>query len=153
MIPSLRRKIDSVDLPSLEPITYKAINFTYKEIGKFDVKGFKGYGLSRAKVQNVKTVFKDNNEIVYTSDFFVPKILLTGAYKGFVSFNSFQLNPKGQFNITLKGVSGKLNVKVMTKSIDGDDYLQLYTFDITPNVKEMKFAITGMFADENLSEF
>ena len=151
MVPSLRRKVDNIDLPSLEPIIYKAINFTYKEIGKFAVKDFKGYGISRAKVQNVKTIFKDN-EIMFSSDFMVPKILLTGLYKGYVSFNSFQLNPFGFFNITLKSITGKLNVKVQTKKIDGEDYLHLYTFGITPTVKEIKFAITGIFSDPNMSE-
>lgn len=151
MIPTLRRKIDNIDLPSLEPIVYKAINFTYKEIGKFAVKDFRGFGISRAKVQNVKTVFKDN-ELMFSSDFMVPKILLTGLYKGYVSFNSFQLHPKGQFNITLKSVTGRLNIKVMTKTIDGEDYLHLYTFGITPTVKEIKFALTGIFSDPNMSK-
>lgn len=151
MIPSLRQKIDNIDLPRLEPIIYKSINFTYKEIGKFSVKDFRGYGISRAKVQNVKATFKDDT-VMYTSNLYIPKILLAGNYKGLITFNNFRLAPKGQFNITLKEVSGRLNVKAITTKIDGENFLKITEFEISPLVKEIKFAITGMFTDENMSE-
>lgn len=152
VLPALRTKIDKINLPVVEPITYKTVNISYMEIGKFSVKNFKGYGLSRAKVQNVKTTFKNDKDLVYSSDFTIPKLLLSGYYKGFVTFNNFRLAPKGQFNVTLKGVSGKLKVDVGTKRINQDEFLNIETFGITPSVKEAKFALTGVFADANLSE-
>jgi hypothetical protein len=148
----MRQKLANIDLPPLEPIIYKSINFTYRDIGTFSVKNFKGFGLSRAKVQNVQTEFKDD-KVLYNSEFFVPKIILTGVYKGSVALNSFKLNPKGQFNITLKSVTGKLQVKGMTKNLDGKDYLKIETFDLAPVVKEIKFSLTGVFNDPALSEF
>lgn len=125
--------------------------FTYRDIGTFSLKDFKGYGISRAKVMNVKTEFK-GNEVLFNSDFIVPKILLTGVYKGNVQFSRYKIDSKGQFNITLKGVSGKLKVKGATKNVDGEDYLNLSTFDILPVVNEIKFSITGIFPDPSLSE-
>lgn len=152
LLPSLRGKIANIDLPALEPVTAKSMAFTYKDMGSFSLKDFKGYGVSRAKVQNVKTEFKDD-QVLFNANFFVPKVLLIGAYKGNVQFNRYKLDSKGQFNITLKGISGKLQVKGVTKNIDGEDYLNLYKFDILPVVKEVKFSITGIFPDPNLSEF
>lgn len=152
LLPSLRNKIANIDLPSLEPIVYKSIGFTYRDIGSFSVRDFKGYGISRAKVLNVKTEFNDD-QILYKSEFFVPKILLTGNYKANVQFNNFKLAPKGQFNITLKSVSGRLRVNAETNKVNGDDFLNLLNFDIVPVVKEIKFSISGLFTDPSLSEF
>jgi Haemolymph juvenile hormone binding protein (JHBP) len=150
-LPSMRQKLPNIDLPSLEPIVYQSIGFTYKSLGTFQVKNFKGFGISRAKVQNVLTEFKDD-QVLYNSDFFVPKIHLTGNYKASVMINNFKMNPKGQFNITLKNVSGKLQVQAKTDNVDGDDFLKIYKFDILPAVSSMKFSISGLFSDANLSK-
>jgi Haemolymph juvenile hormone binding protein (JHBP) len=58
---------------------------------------------------NVLKEFKDD-QVLFNSDFFVPKIHLTGNYKASVIINNVKINPKGQFNLTLKSVSEKLQV-------------------------------------------
>jgi Haemolymph juvenile hormone binding protein (JHBP) len=86
------------------------------------------------------------------ADLFFPKIFATGSYKSNMTFNAFRLHSKGQYNVTMKDVTGRWNIKGKLEKVDGEDYMKVYKFDLDPEANDMKFSVSGLFTDENLSE-
>lgn len=85
-------------------------------------------------------------------EFFFPKIFLTSSYNSNITLNQLVVQSKGIFNLTMKHVSAKILIKGKLKNIDGEDYMEVYKFQMDPNPKGMKFSVTGIFPDETLSE-
>lgn len=90
-----------------------------------------------------------------TSEVFTPMISTTGQYKAEFKFNEFNsLKPKGNFNVTMFGVSSQnyMEGEFMTMN-NTQRYLKLKEMNIlAPNVEDMKIKITGIFADPRLSK-
>lgn len=155
LLPELRKGHDNIDLPPIDPFVYDSVSFNYKNsqllTGQFTLKNVKTFGMSRGKVQSVKSDFTDD-EMTIHADVFIPKIFSTGNYKSNMTFNAFKMEAKGQYNVTMKQVTAKWNIKGKLVSIDGEDYMNIYHFDITPEANDMKISVSGIFPDENLSE-
>jgi hypothetical protein len=154
-LPALRGKVPNIDFPSVDPFSYETMSFDYKNSnllsGGFTVTDVKTYGMSRCTVKRVVSNFTDN-EMQIQADLFFPKLLSTGAYTSNMTFNLFQLHSKGQYNVTMKDVSGKWNIKGKLQKIDGEDYMIVHKFDLDPDAKSIKFSITGLFEDQTLSK-
>lgn len=154
-LPALREKLGNVNLPPLDPFMYDTVTFNYKNSnllsGGFTVKNVKTYGMSRGKVNNVKSDFS-NDEMTIQADLFFPKLFSTGNYKSNMTFNAFRIQSKGQYNITMREVNAKWNIKGKLESVGGEDFMKIQQFDIVPEANDMKISISGLFPDENLSE-
>lgn len=155
-LPSLRGQVQNIDLPSVDPFSYDSMTFDYKNSnllsGSFTVKDVQTFGMSRLTVKKVVSNFTEN-EMQIVADIYVPKIFSTGDYTSNMTFNLFQLRSKGKYNVTMKDVSGRWNIKGRLEKIDGEDYMKVYKFDLDPDAKSMKFSISGLFDDDTLSEF
>lgn len=155
-LPTLRTKTENIDFPPVDPFTYDSVTFNYKNSnllnGGFTVKDVRTYGMSRGKVRSVKSDFTDD-EMTIQAEMFFPKIFSTGNYKSNMTFNAFKIESKGQYNITMKDVVGKWNIKGKLEKIDGEDYMKVYKFDILPEANDMKISVSGLFPDEALSRF
>lgn len=143
-------------MPSIDPFSYDSVTFNYKNsellVGSFNLKDVKTYGMSRGKVESVKSEFTDD-EMTIQADLFFPKLFSTGSYKSNMTLNLFKLNSKGQYNITLKEVKAKWNIKgKLEKDDDGELYMKIYKFDILPEANDMQISVSGLFPDEKLSE-
>lgn len=142
-----------IDLPAIDPFTYDSVTFSYKNSdllnGVFTLRKVKTYGMSRGKVQTVKSDFKDDTMTIQAEVFF-PKLFSTGNYNSNMSMNGVKVQSKGQYNITLKDVKAKWNIK---GKVDGNGFMQLNKFDIFPEANDMKISASGIFPDQNLSEF
>lgn len=147
---------ESVGLPRLDPFTYDkaTLNFDGSRLlnGTLTVKDIKVLGLRKEKVLSVKSAFNKGNMVV-EAELFIPKVFGTGRYKADVSLNALKFNSRGQFNATLTEVNTKCVIKGKLNTINGVDYMKLYKFSILPDVKGMKISVSGLFPDENLSEF
>lgn len=132
------------------------MTFSYKNSnllsGSFTLKDVKTYGMSRCTVKDVKSDFTDD-EMTIQADIFFPKIFATGDYKSNITLNAFRLQAKGQYNVTMRDVNAKWNIKGKLENVDGEDYMKVYKFDIDPEATSMKISVSGLFPDENLSMF
>lgn len=155
-LPTLRNKKDSLQLPSVDPFSYDSVSFSFKNsdllVGGFNLQDVKTYGMSRGKVENVKSEFIDD-EMTIRANLFFPKLFSTGNYKSNMTLSLFRLKSKGQYNITMKEVKAKWNIKgKLEKENDGETYMKIYKFDILPVANEMQISASGLFPDEQLSE-
>lgn len=155
-LPALRTKVPNIDFPPVDPFSYETMTFNYKNSnllsGSFTVTDIKTYGMSRLTVKKVVSNFT-NDEMSIEADVFFPKLFSTGDYKSNMTFNLFQLHSKGLYNVTMKDVVGKWNIKGKIEKIDGEEYMKVYKFDLDPEANSMKFSISGLFPDETLSKF
>lgn len=106
--------------------------------------------MSRGKVRSVKSDF-DNGQMTIQAETFFPKLFSSGAYNSNMTFNAFKIQSKGQYNITMKDVVAKWNIKGKLENINGEDYMKVHYFDILPEANDMKISVSGVFPDENLS--
>lgn len=156
-LPSLRNKVDNFDLQSIDPFSYESLMFNYKNseafVGSFNLKNVKTYGMSRGKVESVKSDFA-NDELSIQANLFFPKLFSTASYQSNVSLNFLQFISKGQYNLTLKDVKAKWNIKgKLDKKEDEELYMKVNKFEISFEADDLKISATGLLPDENLSEF
>jgi len=156
LLPSLTQNSASFGLPILDPFTYDSVNFDFTNtnflLGNFALRKVKTFGLTRGKVGNVKSDFVDD-QMAIQADLFFPKLLATGQYRANITaFTTLAFASKGQFNITLREVNAKWNIKGKLEDRDGEDYMQIYQFDIAPTASDMKISVSGLFRDENLNK-
>lgn len=118
--------------------------------GTFVVKDVKTYGMSRAKILKVKSNFP-KDEMNIQAELIFPKLFSTGYYTSDMTLSAFQLNSKGQYNVTMKNVKVKWTIKGKLQKIDGEDYMKVYSFDVIPDAEDMKLSVSGLFPDESLS--
>ena len=90
--------------------------------------------------------------MIIQADAFFKKVLLTGTYKGNVVFNSLKVQPRGQFNVTVRGMKAKLDIMGTLQTVGNEDYMKIYDFQLAPEPKEMKISISGIFPDPELSK-
>lgn len=154
-LPSLRRKTENFDFPSVDPFTYDALTIDYKNSnlmsGSITVRDVKTYGMSRGKVKNVKSDFTDG-QMTLNVELHYPKIFSTGKYRSNMTFNAFKINSKGQYNITMRDVNAKWTIKGKQEEIDGEKFMKIFKFDIIPEANDVKISMSGLFPDETLSE-
>jgi hypothetical protein len=155
-LPSLRQKPEKIDFPPLEPLKYDRVAFNYKTSdvlsGGFIIRNTKAYGLSYSKIRNLKSNFTENHMKIEI-EMGTKEIFITGDYKGNLTFRDINLNSRGKFNVTMIKTVGKMIIKGRLETIDGENYMKVYSFDVFPNPRDMKFSISGLFPDETLSEF
>lgn len=152
---ALHEKPESIDFPSVEPFTYDAVTFRYNNPdfvqGWFTIRNPKSYGISRAKILKVKSDFtKDEMKLQAVVNF--PKLFSTGDYKSNISLGVFKMESKGQFNISMIDVTAKWTIKGKLAQKDGENFMNVYQFDVFPEARDMKMSATGLFPDEELSE-
>ena len=155
-IPSLRENHENWNFVTVEPFKSDVLQITYRNTnqfaGHFNLRNVKFFDLSRFKVLTVKSNFTDDQMLI-CCEFFFPKIFLTSSYKSNVTLNQLAIQSKGIFNLTMKHVSAKFIIKGKLKKIDGEDFMEVYKFQMDPVPKGMKFSVTGIFPDETLSEY
>lgn len=153
-LPSLRQKIPNFDFPPVDPFSYESVTFNVNNFnqitGSSTLRNVKTYGMSRAKVRSVKSDF--TNGMTIHAEVFFPKVFATGTYTSNITFNNFNIQSKGQYNVTMRDVTGKWSIKGKLETVNGEDYMKVYQFNILPEAKDMKISVSGIFPDENLSK-
>jgi hypothetical protein len=147
---------DDFEFPSFDPFTLASATFKYKNTGlyggTFTVKNIKTYGFSQAKVLRVKTNFTDSS-FQLLAEFNFPKVHQTGSYRSNFTLNVFHIQSQGQYNATLKDVNTKWYIKGKVEEVGGKRYMKIYRFDAIPDAKDVKFSVSGLFPDPELSMF
>lgn len=139
--------------------------------GSLHIKSANTFGLSRAQIQNVRAA-ADDDSFAMEVDVQFPKLITEGKYKGEGRFNAIKVVSKGYFNVTtsmlrfenflsiwfIKFNNILANVtttwKISGRSIqrNGETYVLIDKFDMSPEVGDMKIYATGLFPDPGLSK-
>lgn len=146
----------NVKLPQFDPFLYEQASFVFRNSdilgGSFTVKNIKVYGISKTQVKRVKTSF-NTTSIQLLAEVLLPKLFQSGQYKSNFTLRSFKLQSQGQYNSTMKNVAMKWLIKGSTRNVNGRQIMYIDRFDAIPDPADVKFSITGLFPDKELSEF
>lgn len=116
------------------------------------MKNVKNFGLSSAKVQSVKSNFKDGNMKLQV-EVVVPKMFSSAKYNANMKFRNQELTSKGDFNLTMKEIKAKWNILGISENINGEGYMKIIKADIIPtDINDMNISVSGIFPDESLSK-
>lgn len=83
------------------------------------------------------------------AEVFFPKLFASGNYNSNMTFNGFQVQSKGQYNVTMKDIKAKWNIQ---GTVDSEGFMKVEDFDIFPEANDMKISVSGIFPDPVLSE-
>lgn len=154
LLPELTNGIPSIDFPAIDPFAQESNYFEYKNqqmYGSLHIKNAKTYGLSRAQIRDVRAS-ADDGSFRMEVDVYFPKVVTEGKYKGEGRFNAIKLVSKGYFNVTTSDVSATWKMSGRTTQRQGEDYLMIEKFDMTPEVGDMQVYATGLFPDPGLNQ-
>lgn len=147
--------IENIGFPSVDPLIYKFGHFEYRQSasirGNLDLKQVKTHGISAAKIHKVKSAFQET-EMLMEVDVSFPSIFIEGLFKGEFSLGETKFKSKGDFNLTMKDVATVWNMKGNLTKINGEEFMKITSFDMTPTVGQMKIAANGLVKDKNLSK-
>nr|XP_029730033.1 LOW QUALITY PROTEIN: putative beta-carotene-binding protein [Aedes albopictus] len=154
LLPELVNGIPSIGFPAIDPFTQDSNYFEYKNQqmhGSLHLKNAKTYGMSRAQIRDVRAAAVDdtfNMEV----DVYFPKVITEGKYKEKDVSHAIKLVSKGYFNVTTTDVSTTWKISGRTTQRQGEEYLLIDKFDMTPEVGDMKVYATGLFPDPGLNQ-
>lgn len=147
---------ENFEYPQFDPFFYERATFNYRNSdilgGTFTVKNIKMYGFSRSQVKRVKTFF-NSTSMQILAELNIPKMFQTGQYKSNFTLNAFKLQSHGQYNLTMKDVAMKWLIKGSTEIINDQQIMKINRFDAIPEPADLKFSVTGLFPDQELSEW
>ncbi|CAO1325938.1 unnamed protein product [Diamesa serratosioi] len=155
LMPSLINPITSIGFPSVDPLNYKFGHFEYRQSasirGNLDLKQVNTHGISAAKIHKVKSAFK-GSEMLLEIDVSFPRIFIDGLFKGEFSLGETKFKSKGDFNLTMKDVATTWNMKGNLTNINGEYFMKINSFNMSPTVGQMKIAANGLVEDKKLNQ-
>ncbi|XP_040168618.1 uncharacterized protein LOC120903319 [Anopheles arabiensis] len=154
MLPEMHAGIESLGFPSLDPFLSKSTYVDYKRnqmAASMHVKNAKTYGMRKAQILDVRATATDKF-MNLAVDVRFPEIVMEGYFKGEGRFNSIKLASKGYFNNTMTDVTTTWKMSGHVKERDGEQYLEIEDFDMSPEVGNMKIYATGLFPDPELNQ-
>uniref|UniRef100_A0A182NFB0 Haemolymph juvenile hormone binding protein n=1 Tax=Anopheles dirus TaxID=7168 RepID=A0A182NFB0_9DIPT len=153
MLPEMHTGIESLGFPSLDPYVSKSTYIDYKRnqmSASLHVKNAKTFGMGSAQILDVRAAATDKS-MNLAVDVRFPEIVMEGFFKGEGRFNSIKLASKGYFNNTMTDVTTTWTMAGQVQERDGEEYLVIESFDMTPEVGNMKIFATGLFPDPELN--
>lgn len=154
MLPEMQVGIESLGFPSLDPYVSKSTYVDYKRnqmSASMHIKNAKTFGMSKAQIMDVRASATDKT-LNLEVDVRFPQILIEGFFKGEGRFNSIKLASKGYFNNSMTEVTTTWKMAGKVTERNGEEYLQIESFDMSPEVGDMKIYATGLFPDPELNQ-
>lgn len=154
LLPELHAGIPSIGFPPLEPYSQESSYFEYKNQqihGSVHIKNGKTFGMTRAQIRDVRAT-ADDDTFQLEVDVRFPKLISEGKFKGEGRFNAIKIVSKGFFNITFTDVTTTWQMSGKTVERNGEKYMLVDKFDMTPEVGDMKVYATGLFPDPGLNQ-
>jgi len=154
MLPKLQKGMDYLNIPPIDPYTVNGTTFEYKRgelYAMLHLKTTTFHGLSKAEIKDVRTKIDDNG-MTTEIDVFNKRIFTEGLYKSNGKFNNFKINAKGSYNVTYRDVATTHKMKGIFETRNGQTYLRVVSFDLIPNIGDMKISMTGLFPDVELNQ-
>lgn len=142
-------------MPSVDPYFYRKGLFRYTADGVQGgvlIRNMNIRGIAEARINSIRTNFKNLNNFEVQVDGFLPRIIADGGFKADVKFGGLRLVPKGLFNITINNVRAKVRTTGSITPSPNGQRLQLKTIDADIDVGSAKLTANGIFSDRNLSK-
>lgn len=154
MMPRLNNGLKSLNIPPLDPFTIERTSLEYGNgalQGAIKMKNLKTFGMSQAVFRDVRMKIEDG-KVETEIDIHFPKIFMEGAYKADIKFNELKLHPKGHFNVTMTNINTTHHWEGHLVPKNGHQYLQIDTFDMIPEIGDMKIYVGGIFPDPAMNQ-
>ncbi|XP_052868331.1 putative beta-carotene-binding protein [Anopheles cruzii] len=154
MLPEMHTGIESLGFPSLDPHESKSTYIDYKRnqmSASLHVKNAKTFGMSKAQIVDVRATATDK-ALNLGVDVRFPELVMEGYFKGEGRFNSIKLASKGYFNNTMTDVTTTWQLSGEVTERNGEQYMEINSFDMSPEVGNMKIYATGLFPDPELND-
>lgn len=145
-LPSLREKTPNFDFPIIDPYRpgFSMFTFGNAAVGYHciaNMTNMRHYGMSRTKIRSVKSKFTDDG-MTLKAEIFIGQLFNNGNYSLVCSSSFFSLRSQGKYNFTLKNVNAKWIMKGKLEKKNGEDYMEVYEFNIDPEVSDFSINFT-----------
>jgi Haemolymph juvenile hormone binding protein (JHBP) len=144
----------NADFPLVDPFFFEfgqiLFNRSGRSHGSFTIKNMTIVGASTGSFDKLKTSFNESH-LVITTEVSLPQVKSSGWYKSDLIINDFSLVSRGKFKLLCEEVTAKFIIS--GHFTDNHKRFAVDDFEMLPTVKNMKFNITHLVADENLSEY
>ncbi|KAL0281490.1 UNVERIFIED_CONTAM: hypothetical protein PYX00_002463 [Menopon gallinae] len=151
--PYLVKGIPELDLPPFDPfkrdehVTEYSNGFVQF---KATVRDFVTYGITGLKFLQVRTKFEDEKDMLIEVDMTVPKMKAEGKYRIQGKFLGSDLFTRGSFEVTLVNVTATWDIHGSLETVDGEKYLKINEFGITPEIGDMRIYASDLFNGNQL---
>lgn len=102
------------------------------------------------EIKNLQTKLTDT-KLILEMDTFLPIYTMEGNYKAKGKLYDFNINSKGYFNTTMKNVATTWKLIGDFEERDGEEYMKIKSFDMTPIPENLEIYADGVFLDPDLS--
>ena len=107
-------------------------------------------GQKQLEFSKIETI-QNNTAVKLTAYTRLNQFAASGWFRSNVRVNEIPYNTKAQFNLVCDDVKSK--IIVTGDLVDGGSSFNIRNIELTPKVKNMKFKITGLGSDPNVSKF
>lgn len=148
--PSLHNPSKNKEFPLIDPFFFDLGETVFNRStvrGSFTIKNMTIIGGSSLKFQDVQTS-TSGGKVSVVSNVVVPKVFASGWYKSDLTVSSFKFVSRGKFNVTMEDISAKFT---MTGKLNSQRFT-VESFEMQPKVANMKFHLTGLLKDAELSK-
>lgn len=150
--PKLHNPSGNPKFPLIDPFFFDFgqifFNRTGRASGTFAIKNMTVLGGNSVKFDNLRTSFNDS-DMVITTTISVPQVKASGWFKSDLVINSFSFVSRGKFKLTCDEITAKFIIAGHFK--ENRQRFMVDGFEMLPTVKNMRFDITHLVADNNLS--
>jgi len=157
LLPKFKNGIPELNIASLDPffLDEYLLNYEAGDIaGKALFKNVYTHGLSGIKILDVRSEIEDPEYLELEIDFFFPKVVGNGQYKGEGHIGNFPILGKGIFNATAYNVTGTLHLIGHSTTIDGEKHMKISDVRLKEHeIGDMKIFATNLInGNPELSE-
>jgi len=148
LIPKFSKEgIPQLNITSLDPfyLNEYLMHFESTQIeGKALFKDVYNHGLGSIKIVDVRSLVEDPEQLELEVDFYMPKVISNGKFKGEGRIGQMPIMGKGVFNVTSYDVTGSWILKGNAVELDGQRYMRIKDVGMKLDIGDMKIYATNM---------
>jgi hypothetical protein len=148
LIPKFAKEgIPELNITSLDPfyLNEYLMHFDSSQIeGKTLFKDVFNHGLGSIKIVDVRALVEDPEKLELEVDFYMPKVISNGKFKGEGKIGQIPIMGKGVFNVTSFDVNGSWMLKGNAIELDGRRHMRIKDVSMKLDIGDMKIYATNM---------
>nr|XP_014086834.1 uncharacterized protein LOC106615223 [Bactrocera oleae] len=153
MKPRLKNGFPELSIPPLDPLVIGSHKVEISDdfaSGYLNVHNLIIRGISESTVENVKVeMYGDHVKLQLSTK--LPSIEKQGAFQGELTTEGMALRPEGQFNSKLTDLQLDIEAEGDLTERDGHKYLRLKSFNVIPQIGDLKFEANNILPDAGLN--
>jgi len=148
LIPKFSREgIPQLNITTLDPfyLNEYLMHFDSPQIeGKSLFKDVYNHGLGSIKIVDVRALVEDPEKLELQVDFYMPKVISNGKFKGEGRIGQIPIMGKGVFNVTSYDVTGSWLLRGNAIELDGQRHMRIKDVGMKLDIGDMKIYATNM---------